>query len=241
LDKLILFTDNIRQALSPSPFPVRGDGTETCHRPLHAYQRTIYNNSEIQWEEHMADKEQSMVIGVFVDREQAARAVDALDQAGFGTEQIGILSPASTELTGEITDQTPKPKSVITGAAGGGTLGALLGAGTALLIPGIGPALAGGIFLGAFWGAAIGSVAGGLIGAFVSVGIPEEEARYYQSELEKGHTLVTVKAENRTDDALKILHQHGAYDATNRESRPSLPGKSAAPITSEEGRTNPDL
>jgi hypothetical protein len=47
----------------------------------------------------------------------------------------------------------------------------------------------------------------------MSIGVPEEEARYYQKELEKGYSIVTVKATSGYDDALAILRRNGAYNA----------------------------
>ena len=167
-------------------------------------------------------KEKLISIGVFTDYEQAHRALLALEHAGINKEQIGYVSPRAADLTGEVTDETPSATSIAVGAVGGGTVGGLLGAGAALLIPGVGPALAGGIFISTIWGAGIGSVAGGLMGAFMSVGVPEEDARYYQNELEKGHTLVTVKGEERAQEAMHILHENGALDAETRQSRPAL-------------------
>lgn len=96
------------------------------------------------------------------------------------------------------------------GAVGGGIVGGLVGAVAALLIPGIGPALAGGIIVTAIGGAAIGAVTGGLLGAFAGMGIPREEAHHYQRELEAGRVLVTVQANDQSAEALDILRQHGA-------------------------------
>src|SRR5216110_1856891 len=167
-------------------------------------------------------KEKTISVGVFPNHEQADRALTALEHAGFGKDQIGYVSPRGADLTGEVTDERPSITSIAAGAIGGGTIGGFLGAGTALLIPGVGPALAGGLFISTIWGAAIGSVTGGLIGAFTSVGIPEDDARHYQHELEKGHTLVTVKGEERTQQALHILQENGALDAEVRHNRPAL-------------------
>jgi hypothetical protein len=58
-------------------------------------------------------------------------------------------------------------------------------------------------------------------GAFTSVGVPEDDTRYYQHELEKGHTLVTVKGEERTQQALHILQENGALDTEMRHNRPT--------------------
>lgn len=41
----------------------------------------------------------------------------------------------------------------------------------------------------------------------------EDEARFYQQELEAGRTIVTVKSPTGYADALNILRRNGAYDA----------------------------
>ena len=41
------------------------------------------------------------------------------------------------------------------------------------------------------------------------MGMPAEEARYYQSELKAGQTIVAVNANGRSDKALDILRRHG--------------------------------
>ena len=55
-----------------------------------------------------------------------------------------------------------------------------------------------------------------IVKRLVSMGVPEEEARYYQSELELGRSIVTVEAGDRREDALEILRSNGGYDATTR-------------------------
>ena len=55
-----------------------------------------------------------------------------------------------------------------------------------------------------------------IVKRLVSMGVPEEEARYYQGELELGRTIVTVEAGDRREDALEILRSNGGYDATIR-------------------------
>jgi len=85
-----------------------------------------------------------------------------------------------------------------------------------LLIPGIGPVVAGGILATALGGAAIGAAAGGLLGALTDMGVPEEDARYYDNEFQSGRTIVTVQAGNRSQEAWDILRSFGARDASNR-------------------------
>ena len=58
---------------------------------------------------------------------------------------------------------------------------------------------------------AAGAAAGGLLGALIGLAIPEEDARYYQTEVETGRTLVTVQAGGRYAEAVDILRSNGAY------------------------------
>ena len=80
------------------------------------------------------------------------------------------------------------------------------------LIPAIGPVIAGGTLMAlvasAGTGAAVGTVLGGLIG----LGIPEDDAAYYDSEFRTGRTLVTVQAGDRTAEAAAILNRYGAVE-----------------------------
>ena len=50
----------------------------------------------------------------------------------------------------------------------------------------------------------------------MGMGVPEEHAKYYASEARAGKTLVTVRADSRYDDALRILRDYGAYDVESR-------------------------
>ncbi len=44
----------------------------------------------------------------------------------------------------------------------------------------------------------------------------QEDAHYYQQELEAGRTIVTAKTLSGYDEALAILCRNGAYDATTQ-------------------------
>jgi len=73
------------------------------------------------------------------------------------------------------------------------------------------------------------------VGALVGLGIPEDEAHYYQGEFESGRTIVTVKAEARYDEAWRILHSHDAY---NRETGATATASAPrAAVRSEGGQT----
>src|SRR2546421_8405330 len=139
------------------------------------------------------------VVGVFEDRAAAERAIEELRQAGFNDDQIGYVVRDNRGTTDTVPggQKTLAGEGAATGAISGGVVGGVLGAAAALLIPGFGPAIAGGILATTLGGAAIGAAAGGIIGALTGLGVPEEEARYYQREFEAGRTIVTVKAGNR--------------------------------------------
>jgi hypothetical protein len=140
----------------------------------------------------------------------------------------------------------------VAGGILGGLGGWLAGIG-ALAIPGIGPFIAAGAFGSALGGAALGAGVGAVAGALVGMGIPEEEAKYYEEEVRRGGTLVVVKAGSRVDEASMILRRFGAYDVHHRageagavtdtspvsraaEDRPDMGTPSTAPSTADPTR-----
>ena len=159
----------------------------------------------------MAMTQDLLAIGIFRDPTQARRAIDELKRAGYSDQEIGYLTRVGTEERGD-----DMVSSAATGAVGGGIIGGLLGAVVSLFIPGIGPFVAGGILAATLGAAGVGALAGSLIGILTGMGVPEEEARFYQRELEAGRTIVTVKSSSGYNDALAILRRNGAYDATTR-------------------------
>jgi uncharacterized protein (TIGR02271 family) len=160
---------------------------------------------------------QRTVIGVFTDRQQAQRAVEDLHRAGFRDDRIGVVAhdTAGTAATTAEAHGSHAGKGAAIGAAAGAGVGALWAVGIAAgLLPGIGPVIAGGMLASLLASAAGGAAAGGLAGALIGLGVPEEEARYYENEFHGGRTLVTVRAGERHDEAWAILTRHGAYNRT---------------------------
>jgi uncharacterized protein (TIGR02271 family) len=163
----------------------------------------------------------STVVGVFHERDDAREAIEALKDEGFAPDTISILSPdkQATQSMAEETG-THAGSGAATGAVAGGLLGGLggwlVGIG-ALAIPGVGPFIAAGAFATALGGAAIGAGVGAIAGALVGMGVPKEEAEYYEGEVKSGRTLVTVRADGRYDEAQRTLRQHGAYDIESRD------------------------
>ena len=152
------------------------------------------------------------------DEGQAIRIVDQLKSAGFSNNDISVLLPdkgSTKEFAHE--KGTKAPEGAAAGAGTGGVLGGALGwlAGIgALAIPGVGPFIAAGPIMAALSGAAVGAAAGGLIGTLVGMGIPEYEAKRYQSRLKEGRVLISVHSDNpdQTKRAKEIFERAGAED-----------------------------
>jgi len=111
----------------------------------------------------------------------------------------------------------------LTGVAAGAGVGALWGMGIlAGILPAIGPAIAGGTLAALLSSAAAGAAAAGVTGALIGMGIPKEEAEFYESELKSGRTIVTVNADGRRNEAQAILQRFGGYDISSRSSDDSV-------------------
>jgi hypothetical protein len=163
----------------------------------------------------MPVSERATVVGSFQENWQAEAALDELRRAGFRDEQISLVAPMP-DRSGEPAEDGNDTKweaGAATGAVAGGTAAGLIGlAGVTGLIPGVGHAIAGGVLLGVLASAATGAAAGSLLGALIGLGIPEEDARALEREVQGGRVLVTVKADDRHPEALAILRRHDGRD-----------------------------
>jgi len=158
----------------------------------------------------MTTHEQTLV-GAFNDKDQARQAIHDLRQAGFSDDRIGMVTQ---DKDGAVTTDkgTHAGEGAVIGAAVGAGVGAWWALGIAAnMLPGIGPVVSGGIIASLLASAAGGAAIAGVAGALIGLGIPEEEAHYYEGELKSGRTLVTVKAGERAGEAWAIMHKYGAY------------------------------
>lgn len=154
-----------------------------------------------------------VIVGVFPNRVTAEDAIIALKEAGFDPTHIGYVTRTSQEanqIEGEVGPDvgTDLGTGALTGGILGGALGAILAATGTFVIPGVGPFIAAGILASAIVGGAAGAIVGGLVG----LGVPHEEAEYYNRRVQAGATLVTVDAPGREDEARTILLRRGAED-----------------------------
>lgn len=157
-----------------------------------------------------------VVFGLFDNRASLEAAIDGLRAEGFRERDMSALLPdagATKEVAHE--KHTKAPEGALVGATAGGvaggTLGLLVGIG-ALAIPGLGPFIAAGPIMAALAGAGVGGAVGTLTGALVGMGIPEYEAKRYESFLNKGGSLLSVHADDGdwAKKAKSILERYGA-------------------------------
>ncbi|GHO88751.1 hypothetical protein [Dictyobacter formicarum] len=86
----------------------------------------------------MAEAEQTVIVGVFEDREAVIHAMDALIKAGFKEDQLGFVARTSEEHVAQAKHHVQhghSPKAIARGIIGG-----IIGAADILLVPFIGPA-----------------------------------------------------------------------------------------------------
>ena len=141
------------------------------------------------------------VLGVFDSDAQAAAAEQALERAGFGSDDISVVSKSADAQPAEVN----VGQRMIRGAAKGAVLAGL--AATVVAVPGVGLLLAAGpiaFMLGA----------GGLVGSFIGLGLAREQAERYENMVRAGAEVVIVRVtgDERAQVATRILSQHGAHD-----------------------------
>lgn len=167
------------------------------------------------------------VIGIYPTATQAEVGVDMLITKGFKSAGISVLLPEhpnnqpetqGAQVAARLAPQTTKTGSAsAVGATAGGALGGalalLVGAG-ALAIPGVGPFIAAGPLMAGLAGLGVGGALGGLGGALVGMGLAEDEAKRYLSQIQTGHTLLVVQCDTPAEvlKAKDILAVSGAAE-----------------------------
>ena len=164
------------------------------------------------------------IIGSFTDRNSAEIAVERLAELGYAREDVSVIMNNERRTRDFGNDSasgaigTPdRGSSIAKGAAGGGMIGGTLGA-IAAAVVGTGavgltvatggaaaPFIAGPIAAVLAAGGA-GAAAGSVLGALVGAGVPEEDAKRVDRDVERGDIVVSVKAdENEALEVRRIL------------------------------------
>ena len=158
------------------------------------------------------------VTAVFMTRDDSERAFDELIYRGYKSDEITVLISDETRDThfrdGSNSDLTTKTlENAGLGSAIGGTVGAVTGAiaaiGTAVVIPGLGIAVAGPI-LASLTGAGAGGLTGGIIGALVGSGVPKHHAEHYDKSLKEGGIIIGFKPKT-VEDRIDIITAWNKY------------------------------
>ncbi|MDG0809626.1 general stress protein [Cohnella rhizosphaerae] len=136
------------------------------------------------------------IVGVFDTEQGAVKAIEDLKRQGYTSDDISVISKNRDDMD-YVTEETgtKAPEGAAAGAATGGVVGGLTGllAGLGLLVvPGIGPILAAGPIAATLTGLAVGAGTGGIVGGLIGLGIPEDEAKRYDDDLNAGRILVLV-------------------------------------------------
>jgi hypothetical protein len=158
---------------------------------------------------------------------EADDLVDELRRAGFDQGEISVLFPDARPMhETEIDNSTQAPEGTVAGVGAGGVLGGALGWLTgigALAIPGFGPFIAAGPIMATLGGAAVGAAVGGVTGGLIGLGIPEIEARQYETKVKEGKILVSVATHSAAEreTARRILAEAGAGDVSYVDEQPS--------------------
>ena len=162
-----------------------------------------------------------IVTAMFRDFRQAEYAYRIALDAGYKASDVNVLMAEETrqrylETTNANAPlakkaEEPAPESSKSaeklGGPAGGTMGtvapAIAAVGAALLIPGLGLAVAGPIGIALTAAGTVG-VATGLIGALTNWGLPKERAEQYESGVRKGSIVIGVKTRT-AEDAQMLL------------------------------------
>ncbi|CAN5710530.1 hypothetical protein BH09PSE5_BH09PSE5_45770 [soil metagenome] len=152
----------------------------------------------------------TMVTGLFRDRESADRAYESVTSRGYSDKDVSLVmsDEARKKHFGADHEETELGNKAAEGAGIGGAIGGTVGAiaaaiaavGTSIAIPGLGLVIAGPI-AAALAGAGAGAATGGIVGALVGWGIPEERVKHYEQGLKEGGIVMGVTPRNDADAA----------------------------------------
>ena len=142
------------------------------------------------------------VTGIFSSSGAAEEAVRQLHSLGIPNDRIALLKPGMSDKQVEKAVPTADSEQPGMGQAMGGTVGGAMGvaggatlgaAAASLLVPGVGPVIAGGILGAAILGAGgtvTGMAAGEALEKELVAGLPHDELYLYEDALRKGRSVV---------------------------------------------------
>jgi hypothetical protein len=162
------------------------------------------------------------IVGLFDTYAHAEIAAHDLERVGISHDDISLLANNTTAQLGP-TDAAPihtthhadTETEAGKGAVAGGVTGLLLGL-AAFAIPGLGAVAAAGWLMTTMAGAVVGAGIG-IVGALSEVGVPHEDAVYYNEGVRRGGTLLAVRVQdNQATQVARILNADGAVNIDER-------------------------
>lgn len=168
-------------------------------------------------------KAERTISSLFVEQAQIDAVIRKLIDRGIPSDHISVMGrnfQSETRIAGFITKKDVILGGLRTGAIFGSLFGSFLslltGVGV-LFVPFLGAIVAAGpisaILLGAASGAIAGSAGAGLVSVFTALGMPEDKAALYQTQLQAGEFLLLVEVpQDRVGEYLLLLESAGAKD-----------------------------
>jgi hypothetical protein len=164
------------------------------------------------------------VAGVFRSRAEAETAVQQIHSLGIPNDRIAFLTPGTGNEQADRAVPTADSEQPGMGKAMGGAVGGAMGvaggaslgaAAASLLVPGVGPVIAGGILGAALLGVGgtvTGMAAGGALEEGLVQGLPHDELYLYEDAVANGRSVVIafVEDEDLRDSARNALATAGA-------------------------------
>ncbi|HUS10805.1 MAG TPA: hypothetical protein VMZ30_10090 [Pyrinomonadaceae bacterium] len=148
------------------------------------------------------------VAGIFSSRDAAEQAVRELYSLDIPNDRIALLTPGMKDERVEREVPTADSEQPGMGGAMGGAVGGAMGvaggatlgaAAASLLVPGVGPVIAGGLLGAAILGAGgtvTGIAAGEALEHELESGLPHDELFLYEDALRKGRSVVVAFVDN---------------------------------------------
>jgi hypothetical protein len=170
------------------------------------------------------------IFGIYATRAEVEIAINTLRDAHYDSANISVLFPFTVDSAQKKERQRPEVPTLRkgSGAVADGVLGSVLRIGM-LGIPGVGPFLAAGPVVAALSFVGAGSALGGIAGGLTAMGIPDAEAKQYESKIRKNGILLSVHELTQFTNAkaMEILKCTGAENITFTFEAIAAPAESA--------------
>lgn len=169
----------------------------------------------------MNNDSKEILAGIFKSKSSLYEMINTLEEIGIAETDINILMSMATKKN-EFSIDTKKnfQAELMKGFVAGSLLGSILGnlnLISSISFPGVGLIISGPL-IGFVKGSATGGLVGSFQGVLLSLGIPENEALFYEQVLiESGNILMIIQADHDLSPNIrKELERYGAINPRNQ-------------------------